>query len=133
MRKFLPLAILVLGFLGFSSPSSHTLSPEPNAYGWNNTSVSVTLSGTPPIYYRVNGGPWTPGDTVVLSQEGIHTVEYYDATESPSSPNRVVVRIDFTPPTIVVRVPEEGKKYFLNEGVVVNWFAYDRLSGVEFH
>ncbi|MGB9758142.1 MAG: hypothetical protein ACPLRP_00950 [Candidatus Bipolaricaulaceae bacterium] len=131
MPKFVLLGVLALGFLGLSAPSSHTQSPEPNAYGWNNTPVTVTISGTPPIHYRVNGGPWISGDTVVLSSEGIHTVEYYDATESPDTPNRAVIRIDLTPPTILVRVPEEDKKYILHEKVFVDWFAYDRISGLE--
>jgi len=131
--SLLAFGVFACGFLGLAV-SSITLDPSPNAYGWNNTPVTVeiTATSTPPtIYYRVNGGPVMIGSSPVsftLSSEGVHTVEYRDEDEATFK--RALVRIDLTPPTVVIRVPEPGGRYLLHQPVAVDWHVFDNLSGV---
>lgn len=90
-------------------------SPTPNANGWNNTDVSVSLAATDPapggaasgvkeVHYVVDGGPnvVTPGAaaTIPLSAEGIHTISYYavDNAGNRQAPGTLTVKIDKTPP-----------------------------------
>lgn len=141
MRVILVPLALFFGFLGLATPYSwHTLYPEPNTYGWNNTPVTVTLeasggAGLQVCYILDNAGQvcQTPPVTITISSEGVHTLEYWakDATGEESH-HFLTIKIDFTPPKISVRVPAEDNKYFLHEKVQVDWVAYDRLSGLEF-
>lgn len=141
MWRFLSGVVLAFGVVGTALPYSWaTVEPGPNAYGWNNTPVLVRIEASGStglvVRYILDGtGPFSQSPPVVIpiSSEGVHTLRYWaEDASGPESPNVLTIRIDLTPPTIMVCVPEEGKKYFLNERVPVVWFAYDRLSGVEF-
>jgi len=131
-RWLLVLGVFLWWLAGFAS-SSLTLNPPPNPYGWNNTPVTVEITATnPPIHYRVNRGPEEiiPSSLVVfsLASEGIHVVEYRDQDESTFK--RATIRIDLTPPTVVIRVPEPGGRYLLRQPVRVDWQVFDNLSGI---
>lgn len=135
------LGMLGLASVGLASPTAwHTLEPPPPASGWYNSPVLVTLyasGGTGLVVkYRINGGGVStqpPPATIHLSSEGIHTIEYWAEDDTGESSHAFfTVRIDLSPPRIHVRIPEEHKKYLLHEKVLVDWFAYDRLSGLEF-
>lgn len=141
MRVWLALAGFSFGLWALATPFSwHTLDPQPNPYGWHNTPVTVTIDASGGqnlrVCYRLNGaGPSTGFPSVILNfSEGIHTLEYWAEDESGEErPHHfLTLRLDFTPPRLVVRVPERNKRYLLNENVLVDWFAYDSLSGVEF-
>ena len=138
--RLLVLGIVLLALHGLAGPTAwHTVEPEPTPYGWHNTSVTVTLYASGGaglvVKYRIDGaGPFTqtPPATISLSAEGIYTIEYWAEDYSGESPHRfVTVKIDLTPPRIIVRVPEERKKYLLHEKIVADWFAYDRPSGLD--
>ena len=128
--SLLAFGVLAFWFLGLAS--SITLDPPPNAYGWNNTPVTVEITAPgKTIFYRVNRGPIQTGSssvTFVLSSEGVHVVEYRDEGEEEFK--RATVRIDLTPPTVVLRVPEPGGRYFLHQPVSVDWQVFDNLSGI---
>ncbi|MBC7318094.1 hypothetical protein H5T57_02420 [Candidatus Bipolaricaulota bacterium] len=141
MHKFL----LALGALGLvvgalAQPSAwHTIEPEPNPYGWHNTPVTITIEAPGgddlQACYRLNGaGPFcqTPPVVLHLSSEGIHTVEYWAKDDTGESPHTTItVRIDLTPPVIHIRSPAEDTKYLLHQTATADWFAYDRLSGID--
>lgn len=142
MWRLLTVLVLAFSVVGTAVPDSWaTVEPGPNAYGWNNTPVLVRIeasggTGLVVKYILDGSGPFTQPPPVVIPipSEGVHTLRYWaeDASGPESPPNVLTIRIDLTPPRIIVRAPEEGKKYFLNEKVLVDWFAYDHPSGVEF-
>lgn len=93
--------------------SSATVSPSPNAAGWNDGPVTVDISatdeaggsGVASLTYDTGSGPQTvSGDTasVPVSAEGTTTVTYYatDAAGNAEKPHTLTVRIDETAPTI---------------------------------
>jgi len=137
---------LIFGFVIWAScalaaPTAwDTVAPPPTSYGWNTSSVTVTIEASGGtglvVKYRINeGGPIThaPPVTIHLSAEGIYTIEYWADDGTGESPHAfVTVKIDLSPPRISVRIPEEGTKYLLHEKIVVDWFAYDRPSGIAF-
>ncbi len=131
--KAVGLAWVVMSFLAVSgwAVSQLTVTPSPNVYGWNNTPVTVTITGVPPIEWRVNGGPVNSSPSPVsfaLSAEGIHLIDYKDSTESEFK--RATVRIDRTPPEGAIRVPEPGGVYILGQPLAADWSVWDNLSGV---
>jgi hypothetical protein len=96
-----------------TAPSvGYSQSPAANANGYNNTSVSVTLtatdaaggSGVDYVSYAVDGGPITKVNgttaTFTLSADGTHTVTYSatDNAGNTSTPASQTVKIDTTAP-----------------------------------
>src|SRR5207245_592138 len=93
-----------------------SVSPPPNAHGWNNDAVTVTMSaidnaggsGVKEIHYSLAGAETTSaivaGDTatVKVTDEGATTVAYFavDNAGNTESDHSLVVRIDRTPPRI---------------------------------
>jgi hypothetical protein len=87
--------------------------PAPNAAGWNNSSVTVTLnaadneggSGVQSITYRINGdAPSTVSGATAsftLSLEGLNTITFNatDNAGNAEASKTAVVRIDQTPPS----------------------------------
>lgn len=142
MHSFIVMiGILVMTLGAWALPTSwHSVDPEPNTFGWNNTPVSVTIEASGgsglQVCYRLNGaGPicQIPPITFTISTEGIHTVEYWALDYTGEEPHHTfTVRIDLTPPTIRIRVPASGGKYLLHGKIVTDWFDYDRLSGIAF-
>lgn len=131
MRKVLFIGLVGIFGAAVHAASTLSISPAPNAYGWNNTPVTVTITGDPPITWRVSGGPSQSGPSPIsfaLASEGVHVVEYRDATEPGFK--SAVIRLDFTPPRIQVRVPEPGSSYILNQPILADWSAWDELSGL---
>ncbi len=129
--------IVGLGILVFWSActlagSYAVVSPSPNAYGWHNTvPVTVEIYTTDPtcLPIYVNGVPQSGHPVVItLTAEGLHILRYRDNCEIVEK--TVVVRIDLTPPSVIIRSPEPGGRYILNQPVTVEWTAYDNLSGI---
>jgi len=94
------------------TPPSTTLNQAPvaDSYGWNDTSVTVSLvaadnpggSGVASTFYTVDGGAtqtYTGG--FPISTEGAHTLTYYsvDLAGNVESAKNGTVRIDMTPPS----------------------------------
>jgi len=101
------------------------LTPAPTVFGWNNTSVDVTLSaadtpggsGVKNITYSAAGAQFiapttNPGNLTVvhITTPGITTVTYHstDNQSNVESDKQIVVRIDEIAPSIVVTQPVNG-------------------------
>ena len=100
----------------FPPITTAALSPQPNAAGWNNQNVAVTLaaidnggSGVKQTAFSTSGAQTTsttvvPGAaaTLVVSREGQTTVTFFatDNAGNTETPNQSVVSIDRTAPSI---------------------------------
>jgi hypothetical protein len=107
--------------------------------GWQNGSVTVTLSATDDLsgvadtYYTVDGGPQQSGTSIQIATEGSHTIAFWsvDNAGNEEPANTVTVRIDTTPPTISAatdRAPNAAGWY--RAPVTVTFTCSDALSGV---
>jgi hypothetical protein len=75
-----------------------SLTPAPNANGWNNTDVTVSFACTDTLS-GVAGSPPTP---VIVSTEGTHTVTgSCEDVAGNTAEGMIVVNLDKTPPLIV--------------------------------
>ena len=78
------------------------------ATDWNNTDVTVQLSGSDALsglkhtYYKLNGGPQEGGTSVPINTEGTHTLDYWSVDKAGNAevPKTVGVKIDKTKPSI---------------------------------
>ncbi|KAF1995541.1 hypothetical protein P154DRAFT_526247 [Amniculicola lignicola CBS 123094] len=117
------------------SPPTTTASmdPPPNAAGWNNSDVLVTLnatddeSGVSYISYSLDGAEEahvlrSPA-TVVVSGDGSHTLNYWatDLSGNRESPRSLDLLIDSTPPEAIISYSPS------NHTIVVQ--GVDSLSG----
>jgi len=127
---------------------SAALSPLPNAAGWNNSNVTVTLtsvdnpggSGVKQIAYSATGGQ-TIASTVAtgastsfsISAEGVTTITFFgtDNAGNVEAPKSVAIRLDKTPPALSCNAspnrlwPPDNKLTPINVSVNVA----DSLSG----
>src|SRR5205807_870457 len=128
--------------------SSAMPSPPPNANGWNNTSVTVTLaatdnpggSGVQSINYTLTGAQTgsavVPGNTAsfTISAEGTTTVTFYatDNAGNVEGTKTLTVKIDKTAPTLTFgpATPAPNAAGWNNTNVSVPFTAADALSGV---
>lgn len=92
---------------------------------WSSNNVNVQLtanhggSGIRSTHYRIDNGTWITGSTIIVSapanhsNDGIHLVEFYsiDNLGKEEDVNAVLVKIDTTPPEIVIRFNTTTKKY----------------------
>jgi VCBS repeat-containing protein len=119
-----------------------TVTPTPNAAGWNKNDVQLILtaadneggSGVAKILYAIDGGEWmtVPGNTITLpfTEEGIRAVTFYavDVALNAESPQTIDIKIDKTAPT-----PVHDGPFVVNEGSSVGLdgtHSTDVLSGV---
>jgi len=119
-------------------------SPVPNAAGWNNSDVTVTLHATDPgqnasgvghISYSVNGvpKPHVPGDTVTIqiATEGQNTIIFAATDKAAPTPNTetpdktCTVRLDKTAPAVAIAVPADGATFTLNQQVFASYSCND--------
>jgi hypothetical protein len=124
------------------------ISPVPNAAGWNNSDVTVTLhatdnlggSGVDHITYSVNGvpKPQVPGDTATfqVATEGETTITFAATDKASPNPNTEMpkksctVRLDKTAPAVAIAVPADGATYTLNQQVSASYSCSpDAVSG----
>jgi len=125
---------------GIAPTSEHTLDPA-NATGENgwyvgNVTVSLTAddgsedwqSGLDHIEYKVDSGSWQTGDSVVVEEDGEHTVQYkaIDKVGNEETPNSVNFKIDQTAPT--VKMTWESPDY---KNVVFTATCSDATSGMD--
>ena len=119
--------------------SSHTLSGTPGDNGWYTTAVTITLkatdagSGVAATYFRIAGGTWFPyEDPLTISDEGLHTVEYYsvDGVGHAGSVLTIGIKIDGTPPAVTFVSPEP-ERWLSGASVTVTWAGADETSGVD--
>lgn len=105
-----------------------TLTPEPNANGWNNTDVVISFD-----CQDADSGVATCPAPVVITTEG--AAQEVEATAEDQAGNVrtiiVNVNIDKTPPAVAPAVsPEPNQNGWNNTNVTVSFGATDNLSGV---
>jgi pimeloyl-ACP methyl ester carboxylesterase len=130
-----------------TTAASH--SPQPNANGWNNTNVIVTLNstdnevggtGVKQITYSSSGAQ-TIANTVVngasasftINTEGITTITFFgtDNAGNVESAKALTIQLDKTPPTITpARMPLPNGNGWNNTNVTVSFQCSDALSGL---
>jgi Bacterial Ig-like domain/RTX calcium-binding nonapeptide repeat (4 copies) len=104
--------------------TTHTLSPEPNAAGWNNSDVTLTLnatdtggSGIKEIRYSTTGAQsvpetvYNPQNPPVINTEGITTISYFatDNAGNQETPAKTfTVKIDKSAPKVDTVSPTNG-------------------------
>ena len=123
-----------------------TQSPAANENGWNNTSVTISLSavdnpdgsGVNRIQYSLSGaqsGSQTVSGgsaSMLLSAEGITTLSYYavDNAGNQEATKTLVVRIDKTPPDITLaQRTASNAAGWNNTAVNITWSCADGGSG----
>lgn len=125
-----------------------SVTPQPNAAGWNNTNVTVTLnatdnaggSGVKQVSYGASGAQTiattavSGASTVInLIAEGKTTITYFatDVAGNAESPHMLTVQIDKTPPTInATATPPPNVHGWNNTDVTVSFACSDSLSGL---
>src|SRR5262245_37290377 len=83
-------------------PPTGTIQAQPSGpqtNGWFTDSVPVTISGAPGITYSLDGAPFTPGTSLVISGTGVHTLDFQGTDGSHGS---LDVPIDVSAPTVEV-------------------------------
>jgi len=130
-----------------------TLSPAPNAAGWNNTNVTVKLvpqdeaggSGVKELHFAFTGAetggaiarsgslPLTLFTTFSVEGTTVETYFAVDNAGNQESPQSLTVRIDKTPPTAVFgsRGPAPNAAGWNNTDVSIPFTTSDALSGVD--
>lgn len=105
-------------------------SPPPNSFGWNNTNVTVSFTGTD----AMSGIAYCTPDEEVLSLEGPGISVFGTCTDyagNISAPFTVSgINLDKTPPTVTVTGVAEGATYILGDVPVAGCETFDVLSGV---
>jgi hypothetical protein len=124
-----------------------SLSPSPNANGWNRTNTTLTLNsvdnpggGVQQMQYSLSGaetrGPYIVGSNAMtlLTTEGVTTVSYFatDYSGNQEASKSFSVRIDKTAP-VISGTPATGCSFWppnKNVVTVATVNATDALSGV---
>jgi hypothetical protein len=124
--------------------STASVSPPPNADGWNNTDVTVTLSasdnasgvGVSEILHGVGGAAETRyAGPFVVSAEGMTAVTFH-ATDGANAeePHTLTLKIDKTAPVVTASATAGGNPYApgspTNRDVTVSFDCSDPTSGV---
>ncbi len=137
-----------------TAPSDHAppataaaIAPAPNAAGWNNSDVTVTLlaaddlggSGVKQITYSAVGAqPLASTNfvgsstSIVITAEGLTTISFFatDQASNLETAKTLVIRVDKTPPTITgTHTPSANANGWNNTNVTVSFACSDSLSG----
>ena len=118
-----------------------TISPAESgpagAGGWYTGAVTASatasdaLSGLDRLEHRVDGGAWQAGGSVVVSGDGVHTVEWRatDVAGNTFTTTRTV-RIDTVPPSSAFTDPPEGSTTTVSGVFQMRGMSADATSGV---
>ncbi len=121
--------------IDLTAPST-TASSAPD---WSNSSVTVALSATDNLsgvastQFVVDGGATQTGSSVLLVDEGVHTVQFWstDNAGNVEATHTATVKIDKTAPSISVsQSPQANGAGWNNSDVTVTFTCGDSLSGV---
>ncbi len=102
-----------------------TVSPSPNAAGWNNSNLTVSFQ----CQDSVSGIASCPAP-VPVSTEGVTTVQSQAAQDRAgnTATTSLLVRVDKTPPTVAITSPASGNVY--STRIPVSGTVSDTASGV---
>lgn len=107
-----------------------TATPAPNAAGWNDSTVTVSFSGTD----NLNGSGITNcSPSVILSASGANQIATGTCTDkagNTSAPTKDTVNIDETVPSVSITTPANGASYVAGSTVDAAYSCTDSLSGV---
>ena len=104
--------------------------PSPNTAGWNRTNVSLPFTASDALS---GVGSTIPASPLVLSAEGLSvngSVTVTDKAGNVATLSSPSVRIDKTPPIIVITKPVNGATYLQNVAMVSSYACSDILSGI---
>ncbi len=106
-----------------------SVSPAPNAEGWNNTDVTVRWALTDPVGIATKTG--CDPSPVTAETAGITLTCTAKNTAGVSASKSVTVKLDKTPPTITAsRTPAPNAAGWNNGPVTVSFTCNDALSGI---
>jgi len=117
--------------------TSALASPPPNAAGWNNSNVTVTLiatddlSGVGHTEYELDGAaPQTYIGPVLVVNEAKHVLQYWsvDVAGNVEATNQLPINIDKTMPTVTYS--GNAGTYIVDQQVQITCAATDATSGV---
>jgi len=145
-----PATGLTLQLLCVGAPmTTASLSPQPNAAGWNHSDVTVTLNATasgggPAIQglsYSATGAQVIPSTdaagsqtTVTITAEGTTVLTFFahDVGGNSETSKQITIKLDKTPPAITTtRTPAANSFGWNNTDVTVSFSCTDQLSGVD--
>jgi hypothetical protein len=116
-----------------------TISDAPTGWQTNDVTVHFTAvddyAGVDATYFTLNGGPAQSGSSVVISGEGITTLEFWsvDRAGNTELPNFAQVQLDKSAPTIThSQSPAANGAGWNNTPVKVSFHCNDTVSGVGF-
>ncbi|NOV03771.1 hypothetical protein GC097_27560 [Paenibacillus sp. LMG 31457] len=132
---------------GDANPTTDTTPPvttDDAVTGWQQTGQTVTLTATDTestvskTVYSVDGGAFVEGSTIQITDEGVHTLQYYsvDAAGNQEATKSVQVKVDKTGPvveTTAVVTGEPGAQTITvlqSDTVNIPFTITDALSGV---
>jgi len=126
----------ILEFEATPRPLSNDRSPTFRWTGTDNETSSFRLE----YRYRLDGGSWSfyrkfhDSTTLDYAIEGSHVfeVQAQDAAGNESEPIAYEWVVDTTPPTIVIRSPEDGATLSIGASLLVDWEASDVSSGLAY-
>ncbi len=122
--------------------------PAPNAFGWNRSAVTITLSavdenggsGLRETHYSLSGaqaGADTlyAGNAISVTAEGLTTISYFsvDKAGNREQTKQLAISLDVTSPTLSGLAPDNCKLWPPNHQMVAvaNISAADNLSGID--
>ncbi len=108
-------------------------SPEPNFFGWNNTSVDVTFTCADVGSGIRSGLAGCAGDTTLVNEGAGQTVkgDAVDVAGNTKSTTFGPVNIDKTRPTLTGVLPDANGAGWYKDDVRVKWVGVDALSGID--
>ncbi|MGQ4666063.1 OmpL47-type beta-barrel domain-containing protein [Metabacillus halosaccharovorans] len=129
----------------YSNADTDTIAPTTTVDApteWVNGDVKVQFhaedieSGVEATYYTVNDGPEQTGETVMLTEDGTHTISYWSVDEAGNTeePHTVKVKIDKTTPQSKAEMNSEepdGENDWYIKPITVTLSVDDSLSGVK--
>lgn len=113
------------------APTAYAMvTPTPNAAGWNDSTVTVSFSGTDNL--TGSGLAGCSPDVLVTSQGAGQSIggTCVDVAGNVSQSAAAIVNIDETPPTIILSAPTNGASYVVGSTLNAAYSCTDGLSGV---
>lgn len=105
--------------------------------GWYHSPVTVNLtgydyqSGVKATYNSLNGSAEQEGNTVTITEDGKHVLEYWSVDQAGNIEQKksVAINVDQTAPEITFSV-EDGTSFTVDQHISITCQAADALSGV---